>query len=531
MSLKRDMGRGSLLLSGIGAIIGSGWLFGAERAAALAGPAATLAWVIGTLIVLTIAAVAVELGTLFPVAGGMVRFAQATHGPLVGFIAAWANWISIVTVIPIEAEASIQYMSSWPYPWARGLFQNEQLTPPALGMASVLLVMYFLLNYWGVKVFARSNNLITVFKIAVPAMTGVALLLTAHHVSNLTGGTGGFFVCGGSSVLTAVATSGIILSFTGFQSPLNLAGEVRRPDRAIPFAILGSVLITAAIYLLLQIAFLGALSPVMVARGWSRISFSSPFAQLAILLNLNWLAIALYVDAFVSPSGAGIADMATTSRMLYGMERNGVAPAILGRIDPRSGAPRGALWVNLGVCFVFLYFFRSWGTLAGAISVAGVISFLMVPISALALRRTAPQLHRPWRLPAMSVMARLAFVCSAEMLYWARWPLTGEVILVFVGALPIYVWYRRRLSIRALVPELKAAIWLVLFLPIIALISWCGSVEFGGQGWVPYGWDILLVAAVALGFCEWGLHSAYGSPATDELSIADAPELVAAGPA
>jgi amino acid transporter len=517
MSLKRDLGPGSLLFSGIGAIIGSGWLFGAQRAAALAGPGATLAWILGAVLILTIAAVAAELGTMFPVSGGTVRYAQVTHGPLVGFIAAWANWISIVTAIPIEAESSIQYMSSWSYPWAQALLVNEQLTQPGLLLASALLIIYFLLNFWGVKLFARSNNLITVFKIAVPTITAVGLLLTAHHVSNLTGGDGGFLPYGGASLLTAVATSGIVLSFNGFQSPLSLAGEARRPEKSLPFAMLGAVLITAVVYVLLQIAFIGAVSPAVVARGWNTLSFTSPFAQLAIALNLNWLAVTLYVDAFVSPSGAGITDMATTSRMVYGMERNGLAPAILGRIDARYGVPRPALWFNLVVSFFFLYFFRGWGALAAVISVAAIISYFMIPISALALRRTAPHLDRPWRMPAMGILGRFAFVASVEMLYWAGWPLTGEVILVFVGAIPIYIWYRRSVALTDLLPELKAAAWLVLFLPTIAFVSWCGSRAFGGQGWLSYGWDMVVIAALALGFCEWGLRSAYANPATGSL--------------
>jgi amino acid transporter len=527
MPLKRDLGPASLLFSGIGAIIGSGWLFGAERAAVLAGPGATLAWVLGAMIILTIAALAAELGTVFPVAGGIVRHAQLTHGPLVGFIAAWANRITIVTAIPIEAVSSIQYMSSWPYPWARSLLVNEQLTQPGVLLASVLLMIYFLLNFWGVKLFARSNNLITVFKIAVPTITGVALLLTAHHVSNLTGGVGGFLPYGGASLLTAIATSGIVLSFNGFQSPLSLAGEARRPERSVPFAMLGAVLVTAVVYVLLQIAFIGAVSPAMLAGGWNTLSFTSPFAQLAIALNLNWLAVTLYVDAFVSPSGAAITDMATTTRMVYGMERNGLAPAILGRIDVRYGVPRPALWFNLAVSFVFLDFLGGWGALAAVISVAAIISYFMIPISALALRCTAPHLDRPWRVPAMGILGRFAFVASVEMLYWAGWPLTGEVILVFVGAVPIYIWYRRSVALADLLPELKAAVWLVLFLPTIAFVSWCGSGAFGGRGWLGYGWDMVVIAALALGFCEWGLRSAYPNPATDSITAPETPALAA----
>jgi amino acid transporter len=89
--LRREVGAWPLLFTGIGSIIGSGWLFGAGRAAAIAGPAAILAWIIGGLVVLTIAGVASELGGLFPETGGTVRYAYYTHGSLVGFLSAWAN--------------------------------------------------------------------------------------------------------------------------------------------------------------------------------------------------------------------------------------------------------------------------------------------------------------------------------------------------------------------------------------------------------------------------------------------------------
>lgn len=104
-SLRRDVGPFALMLTGLGSIIGSGWLFGAWRAAGLAGPGAIWAWVLGAAIITTIALSYAELGAMFPESGGMVRYSHYSHGSLVGFIAGWANWIAIVSVIPVEAEA------------------------------------------------------------------------------------------------------------------------------------------------------------------------------------------------------------------------------------------------------------------------------------------------------------------------------------------------------------------------------------------------------------------------------------------
>jgi amino acid transporter len=325
------------------------------------------------------------------------------------------------------------------------------------------------------------------------------------------------FPYGLSGVLTAVATSGIVLSFNGFQSPLNLAGESRNPARDIPFALIGSVVLGAITYVLLQFAYVVVITPAHLAQGWAHVNFSSPFAQLAMALNLNWLALMLYVDAFVSPSGAGITDMATTTRMVLGMQQNGFAPAFLGKISPAVGIPRPSLCFNLLVCFVFLFCFRGWGLLAATISVATAISYLMIPICAMSLRRTSPELPRPVRAPVLNLLGSSAFVVAGELLYWARWPLTAQVILLTIVVLPIYGWYRRHSSLDLLKMEFRSAFWLILYLPCIALLSWLGSSEFGGRGFLPYGWDMSVVGVVYYVFSVWGTRSALRNPPTSEL--------------
>ena len=117
-AIRRDVGAIALMFTGLGSIIGSGWLFGAWRAAQLAGPGAIYAWIIGAVVIMFVAFTYAELGAMFPESGGAVRYGHYSHGTLVGFVAGWAAWIAIVSVIPVEAEASVQYMSSWPWDWA-----------------------------------------------------------------------------------------------------------------------------------------------------------------------------------------------------------------------------------------------------------------------------------------------------------------------------------------------------------------------------------------------------------------------------
>jgi amino acid transporter len=525
-AIRRDVGTFALMLTGLGSIIGSGWLFGAWNAAKLAGPGAVWAWVIGAVVITAIALTYAELGAMFPESGGMVRYSQYSHGSLVGFIGAWANWIAIVSVIPVEAEASVQYMAGWKWQWAQDLYMHKpngpgELTVPGLTIAAGLVVIYFLLNFWSVKLFARSNSAITMFKLIVPALTGICLIASGFHAENFAVGIEGhahsFDL---ASVLTAVATAGIVFSFNGFQSPVNLAGEARNPGRSIPIAILGSIAIATVVYVILQVAYIGAVPTELLAKaGWKGIDFSSPFAELAILVNLHWLAMLLYADAFISPSGTGMTYTATTARMIYGMERNGTMPKAFGKLNPTWGVPRAAMLFNLAVSFVFLFCFRGWGTLAAVISVATIISYLTGPVSAMTLRRTAPDLKRPLRIVGLPFLAGLAFIFATELLYWAKWPFTGEIILLMVVALPVYFFFQARAGFNDFGRQLKGAWWLIAYLPTIAAMSWAGSKQFGGHDYIPYGWDLGVAAVIGLVFYIWGVQAGWRTPFVEAARI------------
>jgi amino acid transporter len=522
-SNRREVGPIALMMTGLGSIIGSGWLFGAARASSLAGPGAVWAWVLGAAIIMTIALTYAELGAMFPESGGMVRYSHYSHGSLVGFIGAWANWIAIVSVIPVEATASVQYMHHWPWAWAHQLSTplgngHIELTTAGMVIAGILVFAYFLLNYWSVKLFAHSNTAITTFKLIVPAATGLLLIASGFHRENFSVGVnGGTHAIDFPAILTAVTTAGIVFSFNGFQSPVNLAGDARHPGRSIPFAVIGSITLATIIYVILQLAYIGALPHDMLAKaGWHGLDFSSPFADLAIILGLQWLAVLLFADAVISPSGTGITYTATTARMLYGMQRNGTLPKIMGRLHPKWGVPRAAMWVNLAVSYVFLCEGRSWDSLAAVIGVATVISYLTGPVSVMTLRRTAPQLHRPLRIAALPVLAAIAFIMATELLYWATWPLTGEIILLMVVALPIYLYYQARAKWHDIGRQLRGAWWLIVYLPTIAAISWAGSNQFKGHNYLPYGWDLAFVAALALVFYVWGVKSGWRTPAVED---------------
>ncbi|UZJ29514.1 APC family permease [Streptomyces endophytica] len=163
------------------------------------------------------------------------------------------------------------------------------------------------------------------------------------------------------------------------------------------------------IYLALQTAYLGAVPPEQLARsgGWQGVNLSSPFADLAKLLMLHWVVTMLQFGAFISPAGSNIANVASAAYMVTNLAETGFFPRRLAAVHPRYGTARPAMWLNLGFSVLLLLTVgRSWQALAGVVSAAMVISYLIGPIAVGVLRRTAPELPRPFRLPAAGSSAR-----------------------------------------------------------------------------------------------------------------------------
>ncbi|MBS0349720.1 MAG: APC family permease [Proteobacteria bacterium] len=509
--LKRSIGTFQLTLIGITSIIGSGWLFGAFHSAKIAGPAALLSWFIGAAALLLVALTIAEVGSLFPQSGGIARYLEYTHGSLSGFLSGWINWLGIVACLPTEAAASVQYLSS--ISGFKNLFDptTGNMSHQGLVLSSILMVGYFLLNYWTLKLFLRSTTFVTLFKLIVPVISVLAIMWSGFHPGNFGHDLQTFAPYGFNAVFIAVAAGGVIFAFNGFQSIVNFAGEAKNPHRTIPVALISAILICLAIYLILQTGFIGALTPQDLANGWHGLNFSSPFVQLAISFNLNAIALLLYVDAVISPSGTGIAYMGSTARMLFGMQRSGYMPKFVGDLHPKYLIPRNAMWVSLILGFVFLWIFRGWGNLANVISIMNTLSYAAGPLAAAGLRYISPNWRSPCRIPGMKIIAPLSFIVISLIVYWSRWPLTGEVLLVVFAGLIIYFYFQLK-NKGDIKMHLKSGIWFVCYLLVMALLSWLGSQQFGGIDLLKGPYDQIAVALVALLFYRWSLRSAWLTP-------------------
>src|SRR4051794_1309949 len=159
--LKRHVGVVGLLFASVGSIIGSGWLFGALDASTAAGPAALISWALGGLMILLIALTYAELGTMFPLSGGVVRFPHLAFGSFASYASGWITWVAVATTAPIEVEAALQYGTRYAPFTEENIVGGETVhTLTGLGYATavVLMAVFVVINYYGIKWFARINN-------------------------------------------------------------------------------------------------------------------------------------------------------------------------------------------------------------------------------------------------------------------------------------------------------------------------------------------------------------------------------------
>jgi len=498
---RRELSLLDLTMASLGGIIGSGWLFAAQKAAHLAGPSALVAWLIGAVAVILIGLCYSELGSMLPESGGIARYPQYTHTTMVSYLMAWAAYLAYVSVPPIEATATIQYLAYQPGQggWIPGIFANGSLTGMGFVLAAILLILFIVINTAGVRMFKAINTPITIWKFAIPALTIIMLLATAHQ-GTVPKSAGGFAPFGINGVFSAVASSGIIFSYLGFRQAIDLAGEARNPARDVPRAVIASILIGAVVYFFLQFAFLHAVPGSKLAGGWASVNFSAPFANLATVLNLAWLAFILQVDGVISPGGTGLVYTTSTARVAYAMSENRYFPRVFGRLSERVGVPIPALLLGLVLGFLFLLPFPSWAALVGFVSSATVLTYIIGPVSLMVMRRDAPDLPRPTRLRGAAIIAPIAFVVAALIIYWSGWPTTGIVLGAAIGGLMFYLIYFD-LYVQQKVwdaREITGGLWIVGFLVALGVLSYLGSSSFGGINVIKSPIDQLVAIVLAL---------------------------------
>ncbi|PYB68520.1 amino acid transporter [Thermoplasma sp. Kam2015] len=576
--LRRSLGVWDLFFLSITGMIGSGWLFAALDAADYVGPASIFTWLIAALFFFIIALTYAELSGMIPYSGSIVRFNQYSHGSMSNFLIGWAYLIGAVSTVTVEAISVVTYTSTY-----MPQFYNSSLgvlTPLGILVSIVLIAFFFFVQFIGVNVYGRINTIMTAWKLAIPIIT-IALIMSLSFNPRNFYVAHGFLPYGSSAIFAALIPSGVVYAFEGFRQGIEYAGEAKNPQRDVPISLIAAMLATIGIYVALEIAFIGSIKwgIIGISPGdWSALSKSSwasgPFyyaTRYSGVAILSVFAVVILIDAFISPFASLGVYEGTSARSFYGMARLNVIPEFFGSIHPKFRTPWVGLIFTLILSTLFLAPFPSWYLIVGINASFTVYAYLSAGITNTVIRKNAPDINRPFKLPFASILSPVAFTVASMLVYWSGFSIVDFLILIVYAGLPLillskfrekinltmmnsilisavywiliavigyfgytgrlpFVYYWTMLSavpsatflyayVRSRSVEIVSSVWVIVYNIILGIVSYYGSL---GTDVIGYPYDYLIFAVLSIGIYYLAVRTGYN---TEDLK-----NLVAFGP-
>jgi len=491
MKLKQSIGFTELTFIAVGGIIGSGWIFGPLLTSQLAGPASVISWMIGGFAMLILALIFAEISSLIPVAGGVAILPLLSLGRTSAALLGWMAWLGYATAAPIETLASLDYLAKF-FHWIKDASSpTGNLTFEGNLLAAGILFFFVIINALGVRFFTLLNTTLTWLKIIIPIIIAVTLLLLDFNPGNFEYH-GSIMPYGWTGVFSAISTGGIIFSFIGFRHAVDMAEEVKHPERTIPMALITALFLSILIYGLLQIAFIGALDPKYLAHGWKYIHFEGHQGPLAVIVSnqgILWLTVALYTAAFAGPFGAALVAAGSTSRIVYSLSLARLFPSFFSRLNTRL-VPFDAMLLNfvIGIGVIFFLSFKEAVAINGATI---LLSFSTGAVSLLTFRRQYPDKKRLFRLPFVHLFAIAGFGITSLIIYWSG--LKTYLFMLSALGIGMLVFFTENYfkSSRDRHLDLRSAFWLLPYLIGMGIVSYTGN--FGGLGLLSEAEENLIV--------------------------------------
>lgn len=507
---KRNISLFSLTMTGVTTIIGSGWLLATQKIAQLAGPSAILAWCFGALIALLVGLFYVEIGSAHPSAGGIGYYSHVTHGRFCGFLTSWINWLSIVAVAPLEAQATIQYLSQMS-PAMMHLFDmhSHNLSPIGIVIAIGFMLLFMLVNYWSVQFYVRFNNIFTIIKIAVPILTIVVLFAHGFHAQNFGHNEQTMMPGGVRAIFVSVIAGGVIMSFNGFQLPMNFSQEIKSPKKMLPIAIAGSIIFTLILYVLLEAVFIGSIDPAKIAQvGFAGLDFRSPYVDLLMLANLQIMVTLIYAGSAIAPGVCAVTFLASSSRILYALSDNKHLPPFFSVLHPKYRTPRNALVSCTIMGCLFLLLFKGWYQLVAVISAVHVFSYVAAPVITISNRIKHKEILKAkdqFILRGAPILAPILLFILSCLLFYAAWPLSTEMLILILPGLCFYFYYEHIYHKDSpFLKSFKGASWLIFYMIGISVITFLGNRPYAAQNLINTETSMILLAVLSLGIYIYG---------------------------
>lgn len=391
--LKREAGLFQVVTYGVGNIVGAGIYVLIGEASGLAGGLVWLAFLIGAVVALFTGLSYAELSSMYPKAASEYVYLGKAYGNRL--LAFTTEWTMLITEIIAAAAVSIGFA---------GYFSNEFGTAE-LPVAALLLVILTLIAIGGVKQSLRLNTVLSLLAVSGLIVVVVAGLGKSGPVSYTSSpsGIGGVF---GAAIL-------VFFAYIGFDNMSNLSEETKNPEKTIPRGLLIAVAITTALYIIVGLAIV-SLAPLR------QLAVSQ--APLAYAVSLAFGPVGfdvITVIALLTTFNTVLVLLIVSSRIIYGMSREKALPKLFGLVSKRTRTPVVASIVTLIVALSFLPL-GSIGIIAKVTSFGSLLTFALVNLALLHLRRVAPHLTRPFKTPLsirwISLTASLGLVSGIALM-------------------------------------------------------------------------------------------------------------------
>jgi amino acid transporter/nucleotide-binding universal stress UspA family protein len=402
VTFARDLGLFDATMIGIGAMIGAGIFVLTGIAAGEAGPAALCSFALNGLVTLLTAFAYAELASVYPKSGGGYSFiAKAFPGPA-GFASGWMLWFCYIIACALYALGFGSYF--WEFiqrffpPIANLVFNLAGPKAPALMMTTLVTVIFILVNMRGTAVTGNVENIITMSKIIIlgifiayglKRIFQIPTEAAASFTPFLPNGAGGVVIAMG---LTFIA-------FEGYDLIATVAEEIKAPEKTIPRATLISLSVTVFIYLMILLVCIGAIQPGS-GKSWQ---FLGQYQETAIAKAaenfMPFFGIVLIIlGGLLSTVSALNATILASSRVAFSMGRDKMLPASLSTIHTRRRTPHIAIAVTGAIVIVMALLFPI-HVIGSAASIMFLLTFTLVNLSLIALRRKFPELKGGFRVP------------------------------------------------------------------------------------------------------------------------------------
>lgn len=437
--LEKTMGAVSLTALGVGAIIGTGiFVLTGVAAAKFAGPALILSFVISGVAAALAALVYAELAAAIPASGSSYTYAYVSFGEIIAWILGWTLVLEYAVAAGAVAIGWSAYLNnllvalSIHVPlWASASpFEGGVFNLPAVlitGLVTALLIR-------GTKESIMLNSIIVIIK-----LSAILLFLVAGFGHIDPANWSPFVPFGFPGVMAGAAI--IFFAFIGFDAVSTAAEEVKNPQRNLPIGIFASLLISTVLYITVTGALTGMVK-------YTRLNTAAPISTALLLTGVKWASAVISVGALAGLTSVLLVTLFGQSRVFFAMSRDGLLPARYCAIHPRFGTPY-KITVAVGGFVSLLAAFVPIGVIAEMANIGTLTAFVLSAAGVMILRKTEPDLNRPFKIPwgpvfpVLSILFSVYLMLNLSEMTWIRFAIWIGVGLLIYG---VYGYRHSRLQ-------------------------------------------------------------------------------------